>query len=111
MKVILKWIILSLAVFGAGYAIAGVFVADIWVAVLAGAILLFINVIIKPIVKILTLPLTVISFGLFGFVLNALFFFFVSKLIGGFDVVGFLPALWGSIVVSVLTWIADKILN
>jgi putative membrane protein len=111
MKIIIKWLTLSLSVFAAGYFIAGVVVADYWVALLAGAILLFINVLIKPIVKILTLPLSVITFGLFGFILNALFFLFVSQLIGGFTVIGFVPALFGSILVSVLVWLSNIILK
>jgi putative membrane protein len=110
-KIIIKWLILSISVFASGYFVAGIVVADYWVALLAGAILLLINILVKPIVKILTLPLTIISFGLFGLILNAIFFIFVSQLIGGFSVVGFIPALYGSILVSILVWLSDKILN
>lgn len=110
-KTLFKLLILSLSVFATGYFISGVFVASFWVAILAGAILLLINSVVKPIVKLLTLPLSIITFGLFGFILNALFFLFVSQIIGGFSVAGFLPALWGSILVSVLAWLSDKILG
>jgi putative membrane protein len=108
-RVIFKWIILSLSVYAAGYFVAGVFVADFWVAALAGAILLFINTLVKPVIKILTLPLMVVTFGLFSLVLNGLFFMFVSQIISGLSVSGFAPAIWGSVIVSVLTWLAEKI--
>lgn len=111
MKTFFKWLILSGSVFLSGVLVAGVFVDSVWVAILAGAGSLFINTIIKPVAKFITLPLTIISFGLFGFVLNAIFYYLLALIIPGFTIVGFVPALIGSIIVSIFAWISDKVLG
>lgn len=109
MKLFLRFILLSVAVFLADYLIAGIH-TDGWLTIIiAGAILTIIQLIVKPIVKILTLPITLITLGLFLIVLNALFFWFVSGLVPGMDVDGFVAAILGSLVVSVLNWIAEKL--
>lgn len=100
-----------MAVYAAGYFLSGIFVMDLWAALFAGAALMIINAIVRPVIKLLTLPLNIITFGIFGIILNGLFFLFVSQLINGFTVVGFLPALWGSIVVSLLSGLAFKFVD
>jgi putative membrane protein len=97
-----------LAVLAADYLIAGIHLDGITTALIAGAALTIIQVIIKPIVKILTLPITIITLGLFLLVLNALFFWFVSGLVPGMTVDTFMAALLGSLVVSVLNWLFDR---
>jgi putative membrane protein len=88
--------------------VEGVEVDGITAAAVAGLALVIMYKVIKPILKILTLPLNIITLGLFSVILNGLMFWFVGEVITGFTVAGLLPALFGSIFVSVLNWIADR---
>ncbi len=110
MKIILHWIVLSLAVLVTAYFVPGIIVSSFWVALIVGACLGFINLIIKPIINILTLPLNVLTLGLFSLVINGAFFYFLATLIKGFSVDSFKAAFIGAIVVSVINWIGDKVL-
>ena len=102
---------MTLAVVAADYFVPGIELAD-WVSiVIAGAALTIIQIIVKPIVKILTLPITLITLGFFLLVLNALFFWFVSGLVPGMTVDTFMAAFLGSLIVSVLNWIADRVVK
>ena len=78
-------------------------VDSFWAAFSAVILLGFINAVIAPILRLLTLPLSCMTLGLFGFVINALLFWLVSALVPGFQVGGFLAALFGSVVMGVLT--------
>lgn len=97
-----------LAVLAADYLVAGIHVESIVTAVIAGLALTVIQIVIKPIVKILTLPITLITLGLFLLILNALFFWFVSSIVPGMAVDTFTAALLGSLVVSALNWLFDR---
>ncbi len=108
MKILLHWLILTLAVIASQYVVPGISVNTFMTAVVVAAILAFINMIIKPIVGILTLPINILTLGLFSLVLNALFFWGVAYIVTGFHVSGFQAAFFGSLIVSVLNWIADK---
>lgn len=108
MRLLFRFIFLVLAVLAADYLIAGIHVDTVITALIAGAALTIVQVIIKPIVKILTLPITIITLGLFLLILNALFFWFVSGLVPGMSVDTFTAALLGSLVVSVLNWLFDR---
>lgn len=111
MNLFFRWLMLILAVIASAYFIDGINVAGILPAVIAGAVLVFIHSIVKPIVKILTLPINLLTLGLFALILNALFFWFVSGVVSGFSVENFTDALWGSVIVSVLNWFADKVID
>ena len=67
-------------------------------------------VVIRPVLKILTLPITIITLGLFSFVLNAFLFYAVTWIVPGFVVDGFWSALLGALVLSILTWLIGKVL-
>lgn len=111
MKLFFRFIFLTLAVIAADYLIPGITLAD-WMSILiAGVALTIIQVAVKPVVKILTIPITIITLGLFLLVLNALFFWFVSGLIPGMTVDTFMAAFLGSLIVSVLNWIADRVIK
>lgn len=69
-----------------------------------------IMMVIKPVLSILTLPITVITLGLFSFVLNALLFYAMTWVVPGFAVAGFVPALLGALVLSLLSWLIHKVL-
>lgn len=107
-KLFFRFIFLTLAVIAADYFVAGISLDNYVTAIIAGVLLTVVQIIVKPIVKILTLPLTIITLGLFSIILNALFFWFVSAIVPGMEVATFTAALLGSVIVSVLNWIADK---
>lgn len=107
LKIILKWIGLTLAVLAASYLVPGIGVPTFVTALLVALVLGLINISIKPILKLLTLPINLITLGLFGILLNAFFFWITSVVVPGFTIAGIVPALIGSLVVSVITWIID----
>lgn len=108
MKLILHVLVVALALLFSAYIIPGIEVESLYVAIVAALILGLLNLIVRPILFILTLPLTIISFGLFAFVLNALIFWFAASFIEGFYVAGFIPALLGSVIVALASALASK---
>lgn len=106
--ILLRWFITTLAIFALPYFVGGISVKGIMTAVVAAALLVFINTIIRPIVTILTLPLNILTLGLFSLVLNGLFFWFVAQLISGFSVKTFAAAFIGAFIISVVNWIVGK---
>ncbi len=91
--------------------VPGISVAGGWPTIFLVALAWSVIVmVVRPVLSILTLPITVITLGLFSFVLNALLFWAMTLLIPGFMVAGFFPALFGAIVLSILSWLIDKIL-
>ena len=83
----------------------GVAVASFGAALVAALVLGLVNAVIRPILIRLTLPATILTLGLFIFVINALLFWMVSHLVEGFDVGGFWSAFFGAIVYSVISWL------
>ncbi len=111
MNIFFRWLMLILAVIASAYFVEGISIVGILPAVIAGAVLIFIHTIIKPVIKILTLPINILTLGIFSLVLNGLFFWFVSTVVSGFDVSDFMDAFWGSVIVSALNWLADKVIS
>lgn len=109
MKIILHWLVISGSVYGLSYFLPGVSVNPWWVALIVGAILYFIYSLVKPVIKILALPITIVTFGLFSFVLNILFFWFPSYIIKGFHIATLSDLVIGALVISFVNWIADKV--
>ncbi len=101
MKIIIHLLVSALAIIIATYIIPGVSVTPFGAVVLA-VVLGIINIFIKPIVKIIALPLTIITLGLFSLVINALFIILASKIVPGFSVTDFWTAFWFSIVLSLI---------
>ena len=97
------------AVLLAAYVVPGFVVANFYTAAIVALILGIINITIKPILTILTLPLNLFTLGLFSFVINAALILFVSSFVQGFHVSGFLPALLGGAVIAVVQWLLHKV--
>ena len=94
-----------------GITVAGGLPGQGWVTILLLALVWsVITMVIRPVLSILTLPMTIITFGLFSFIVNALLFYAMSAIVPGFTVAGFLPALLGAIVLSILSWLIHKLL-
>lgn len=109
MKIVMKLLVSSLAVFIAGSILPGVSVDSFITAVLVAVVLGAVNMILRPILVILTLPITIITLGLFAFILNALLVLLVDYLVPGFRVDGFLTALLFSLVLSIISWFLNSL--
>lgn len=84
--------------------VPGIAVRSVGIALLAGLVLGFINAIVRPVLVFLTLPLTLVTLGLFLLVLNAFCLWLTSRLVSGFTVGGFWPAFLGALLISVVSW-------
>lgn len=103
MHILISILIKSLAVFIAQYLLPGVSVDDFVTAVFVAIALGLVNLIVKPIISLIALPITIITLGLFSFVINACMILLVSTLVSGFHVDGFVPALLFSLVLSIVS--------
>jgi putative membrane protein len=99
--IIKHWLFSALAIGISAYLIPGAEVTLLGAIILA-VVLGIINTFIKPVLSLLTLPLTIVTLGLFSLVLNAVMIILASKIVPGFSIVGFWPALWFSIVLSLV---------
>ena len=109
--IVIKWLILTAAVMLASYLIEGIRVSGFFSAFFTAAILGILNVLFRPIVILLTLPINIVTFGLFTFVINALMLMMASGVIAGFEVHGFWPALLGSLIISGVNWILTSLIR
>lgn len=102
MTILIGWILNALAIFGAAYLLPGVTVDSYVTALLISFVLGLINAVLRPILVILTLPITILTLGLFVFVINALLILLADYFIGGFAVASFWWALLFSLVLMAL---------
>jgi putative membrane protein len=105
-RILVAWLITTIAILLAAYLIPGIRIAGAGAAVIAAAILGILNALLKPILVVLTFPLTIVTLGLFLLVINALMFLLAGALVRGLEVKSFWAALLGSLVVSVVSFIA-----
>ena len=110
LRLLLKLAITALALLAIAKFVPGITVSGWYPAIIAALILSIVNVTLKPVLAILTLPLTLMTLGLFSFVLNAGLFWFVGSFVDGFDVAGFVPALVGAFLLSLISWFVHKLL-
>ncbi|MBI5569098.1 MAG: phage holin family protein [Desulfomonile tiedjei] len=106
---LVSWLVATIAILIAAHIIPGIRVSDLGAALIGAAILGIVNAVIKPILIVLTLPITLLTLGLFLFVINALMLLLAGSVIHGFQVAGFWPALLGSLVVSVVSYLASSL--
>lgn len=110
MRIIAKWFISALAILLAAYLIEGISVQSFYIALIIALLLGLVNIVLRPILIVLTLPVTVLTLGLFIFVVDGLLFWLLSTFIKGFSVEGFLPAIAGALVVSVFSWAGNRLI-
>lgn len=111
MKIILKWLLSAAALLAVAYLYSGVVVTSFTGALIAAAVLGALNLVIRPLLVVLTLPVTVVTLGLFLFVVNALMFWAAAGLVSGLNVNGFGAALLGSLIYSALQLAIDFVLE
>jgi putative membrane protein len=100
----LRWLTLTGAIIFASYMIEGIQVSGFMSALGAAAILGILNAFFRPVALILTLPINILTLGLFTFVINAVMLKMASGVINGFDVRGFWPAIFGALLISLVSW-------
>jgi len=108
MRLLIKLLVNALIIFGLAWALPGVDVTDYWTALIVAIILGVLNIFVKPLLIILTIPVTILTLGLFLFVINAVIILMTSSLVDGFTVNGFWWALLFSILISVLNAAFDR---
>ncbi|PIP74807.1 MAG: hypothetical protein COX78_01300 [Candidatus Levybacteria bacterium CG_4_10_14_0_2_um_filter_35_8] len=111
MEIIVNWVISSLVIFSAAYLIPGVHIEDFFTAFVLAIVLGIINAVIKPFLIIFTLPINILSLGLFTLVINALLILLASKIVPGFRVDSFWWALLFSIVLSVINSFLNNVVK
>jgi len=104
LRLLLVWLINALALLAVSYLMPSVQVASFGAALVAALVLGLVNAFVRPILVLLTLPVTILTLGLFIFVLNGLLFWMVGSWLQGFEVAGFWPAVFGAIVFSIISW-------
>lgn len=110
MRLILIWLINAAALLAVPYLMHSVSFSSIGSALVAAVVLGLVNALIRPILIVLTLPVTVVSLGLFIFVLNGFMFWLVAQMVGGFHVTSFWAAVGGALLYSVISWALSTLL-
>ena len=111
MGIFIRWLILTIAIIIASYLVDGIRVSGFFSAFFAAAILGILNAFFRPILFILTLPLNIMTLGLFTFVINAILLKMASGVISGFEVSGFWSAVFGSLLISIVSWVLNSFIN
>lgn len=99
----LKWVGLALAMMFVGWIVPGITISNFVTALIAAAVIALVNIFIKPILVFLTLPINILTLGIFILVINALLFMFVAYLVPGVEVNGFWSAFIGALLLSILS--------
>jgi putative membrane protein len=111
MALLLRWLINAGTLLGIAYYLPGVGVSGFYAALITALVLGLVNALIRPLLIVLTLPINILTLGLFTLVINALMFWFVATVVKGFDVAGFWPAFWGALILSIVSWIVGLFLK
>ncbi|KQW68725.1 phage holin family protein [Methylibium sp. Root1272] len=107
MKILVRWLLLAAALLLVAHLYPGVVVQSFGAAMIAALVLGLFNAVLRPLLVLLTLPVTLLTLGLFLFVINALMFYFAASVLDGFSVRGFGAALVGSLIYSVCGLVID----
>ena len=110
MRLLLVWVINAVALFALPYVFPWVQVDTFWAALVAALVLGLINALIRPLLVLLTLPVTIVTLGLFIFVINGMMFLLAAWLLEGFVVDGIWAGVFGSMVYSLISWALTRLL-
>ena len=109
MRILLVWLVNTLALIAVAYLMPSITVSSFTAALVAALVLGLVNAGIRPLLILLTLPVTIVTLGLFIFVINGLLFWFVGSFIEGFVVQGFWAGFFGAILFSIVSWILSAL--
>ena len=110
MKFLLRLLLNGAAVFLAAQLIPGIGIAGPGAAIVAGIVLGLVNAIVRPVLILLTLPVTLVTLGLFIFVVNAICLALAAWFVPGFTISGFIPAFLGALVITIISWLLSALL-
>ena len=111
MGLLIRWLILTVAIIIASYLLEGIHIGGFFSAFFAAAILGILNALFRPVLIIMTLPINILTLGLFTFIINALMLKMASGVIPGFEVHGFWTAVFGSLIISFVSWILNSFIS
>lgn len=111
MYLLARWLLNALALLGVAYYLPGVGVNGFYAALITALVLGLVNAVIRPIILLLTLPITIVTLGLFTFVINGLLFWFVSTVVQGFEVDSFKSAFLGALIMTLASWVISWFLK
>ena len=109
--ILIRWIVMTLAILFAAYIVNGIQVSGFLSALAAAAALGILNAVFRPLLIILTLPINILTLGLFTFLINALMLKLAAAVIPGFDVHGFWAAIFGSLLISIVSWLLNWLIR
>lgn len=110
MRLLVSWLIHAAALFALPYLISSIQIRSFTAALIAALVLGLVNALIRPILVVLTLPVTVLTLGLFILVINGLLFWLVANFVSGFQVNGFFAAVMGALVYSLISWVLSALI-
>lgn len=108
---LLRWAINAVGITFASYIIRGIEVQGVLSIIVAAAVLGIFNALLRPLLLVLTLPINILTLGLFTFILNGLMLWLVGSVVKGFEVHGFLSSVAGAIIISVISFVANLLIN
>ncbi|MEK7614818.1 MAG: phage holin family protein [Patescibacteria group bacterium] len=111
MQILLRWVLNALALVLVAYLVPGFLIASFYSALIAALVLGLVNALIRPLLFLLTLPVTIVTLGLFTFVINALMILLASTIVKGFVVSGFVPALLAAIILWAVSLATNWLIN
>lgn len=111
MEILVRWLLSSLSIMVAAYLLPGIHVENFLTALVVAIVLGILNAVVKPLIIVLTLPITILTMGLFTFVINAILILLTSLLVSGFHVDGFFWAFAFSIILSLIQSILNAVFS
>jgi putative membrane protein len=111
MPFIVRWLLNTVALAIVAWLLPGMRISGVLSALLAGAVIGWVNAVVRPILLVLTLPLTIASFGIFALVLNGLLLLVASWVVPGFEVAGIWTAIGGALLLTLVSWILSSLLG
>ena len=109
--ILIRWLTTTAAIVATAYLLDGIQVSGFFPALLAAAVLGILNAVLRPIALLLTLPINILSLGLFTFIINALMLKMASGIIPGFGVYGFWNAIFGALLISLISWLLNSFIG
>lgn len=110
MRILIVWLINTVALLALPYLMKSIQISGFWTALIAALVLGLVNALIRPVLVLLTLPVTLLTLGLFILVINGLMFWLVSKMVDGFYVSSFWTAVGGALLYSIISWALSTLL-
>lgn len=106
---LLRWLLNTLILLVVGYIVPGIKFESFWAALITSVIIGFLNAVIRPIIILLTLPVNILTLGLFTLIINAFVFWLAGTIVRGFEVANFWAAFWGALVYAILVMFVNYI--